>query len=308
MPKRKVKWRKRVVPPRKQLRKFAPGWRTPHLIDNAYVQQFARNEDMLMAIPCFLQGNYGNGLANRMRGWCGVGGMADMAHAPLWVDWHVTDPCPAKFEHLFIPHNCVVATPEILERLRDVRRFNKSQKDKDAWRAIGVGVAFRYLNMVPSNKRLELSKLIALRTRSFRLIPELQTKLDAFVATLPPVVIGVHVRRTDFGPVRNRDMADLRLLQVLEDEISRTPEARFLVCADNKASVDWLMNTKFGNRVLWRPQEMNAALLRHSAAQDAVLDMFALAHCKHIVGQDRSSFCVSASQLRGIPIRKIPNG
>jgi hypothetical protein len=226
----------------------------------------------------------------------GIGALADVSARPFFVLWHRVRACQANFGDLFMPNNCQAIAHRQLSQLHQAQVFYSHKHTYSA-----VRPAAQYARFLPEHKRPAFEDAIPRRLASLALCPRLQNEVDAFVATMPAGIVGLHVRRTDFP--RDKD-CDIVLQQRLDAEIKTTPDVQFLLCTDNYHSVQQLRE-RYGDRIYWRDQDMNRKGKRKTTIADAAIDLFVLAQTTRIIGQHRSSFCAVASQLGQIPIERI---
>jgi hypothetical protein len=257
---------------------------------------------------CILQLTTTSGLCNHLRAWAGIGALADMQNLPFVVHWHPNWACRARFGELFRDNNCVRMPARRYERLlRLARKFvGRSANRPTCW----------FSRMLPPARREEHERVALKRMRELKLLPAIQTELDAFMATAPDNLIGLHIRRTDamknygkcVGVIVKRaedlrpEMVDRRLFPILDRELDENPDATFLLCADNQHSVQ-LFTSRYRGRMIWRPQPLKRnGKERHSSVRDAVIDLYALSRTQRIIGTLSSSFSFYAATLGGIPL------
>lgn len=233
-----------------------------------------------------------SGLANRLRGWASIGAMADLLDRDFAVYWGRCQASPALFHGIFVPDTCAALTAsQLIQRFKRKRVFRKKhatatpkrhRKDKQ----LSPDLADAFIK-----RRLE-------RIRTLRLKPKLEDQLESFIEKVPADAIGVHVRRTDFNVAPEMNA---RLIAQMWREIEKDSDAVFLLCADNKNSINRLRDA-FGERIFWRQQRMRPGRKRHTSVQDAAIDLYSLARTKKLLGTKRSSFSSYAAQLGGIEL------
>ena len=110
--------------------------------------------------------------------------------------------------------------------------------------------------------------------------------------------VGVHIRRSDnakaiaHGPVQ-------AFIAQMRQQAAQQPGCEFFVATDSPETYAQVQ-AEFGNAVFSHPK---AALDRDDprAIRDALVDLWALGHCRYLIGSYWSSFTDTAWELRGIP-------
>ncbi len=109
--------------------------------------------------------------------------------------------------------------------------------------------------------------------------------------------VGVHIRGTD--NVRATAESTLeRFTALMQTELAARPDSQFFVATDEPAALGQLQRT-FGSRVWEHPKR---AYDRDDpvAIVDALVDLYALAHTRKLIGSYWSSFTDTAADIRGI--------
>jgi hypothetical protein len=244
-------------------------------------------------IPYMVQHCTSYGLANRLRGWCGIGALADIAGVPFVTCWKPVGGCPSTFIDIFVPDSCAVfAHGAAFTRARRVWRGKQATLPTNMY----------------ARRRRNGHHVAKQRALSLKLRPHLQEQLDSFTGSLPPDIVGVHIRRTDLLRVeRRRKLGDQRLLRILDARVAAQPDTAFLLCADNPLSVE-MMVKRYGKRVFWRKQTMTDYVRgggQCSSIGDAAIDLYALSRTSRIIASPGSSFAQYAGYLGGIKLRRI---
>lgn len=133
--------------------------------------------------------------------------------------------------------------------------------------------------------------------------------VQAALAPLPRPIIGAHLRYTDMaGPLDlvKRELAALR---------ARMPEAPIFLATDSlKAQAD--IQAAFGNLHVtekYLPEDGGRLHLLHGEvdpvreAENAMIDMWALAGCDHLIYSRNSTFSGASALIGGIPPERLVN-
>lgn len=246
--------------------------------------------------PAVVQLVNSSGLCNRLRGWVGIGALADLAGATFVCHWRPMSQCRSRFYDIFVPDNCLAlnAASQCRE-FQLVKRFSKKR---------AVLSTHKYLQHV---SRAVFNEAAIARQRSLRLQPKWADRLEEFMETVPADAIGVHVRRTDLVPPPLARRSDAHLYAKMDAAIAHNPEATFLCCADNPRSVQRLRD-RYGDRIFWREQKMRDHRQhkhRYTSQANAAIDLFALSRMKRIIGTKRSSFSLFAARTAGIKAEMV---
>jgi len=234
-----------------------------------------------------------SGLCNRLRGWVGIGALADIFNLSFMVNWVPKRACPSTFQSVFVPDTCAVMTSQ-----RDGGKFHvlRRFRDIDAVRNTEV---YQGMMGLPDELFWGVAKK---RARSLKLQPQLQEQLETFMETVPANAIGLHVRRTDLA--RAAGVTDLPMHEAICQAVEKDADATFLLCADNSNSVQMLRKS-YGDRIFWRQQHMKKRCHRRTSIADAAIDLYALARTKWVLGTRRSSFSVYAAFLGDIKLKPV---
>lgn len=249
-------------------------------------------------MPCFVQVCDYSGLANRLRGWFGIGAVADSWRLPLWTCWLPSEPCKSVFTDLFCVDRTFMLPLDRLPQLPNacIFRWPRHMNPKRC----ATSVPDFYRKFSATRNRAQFVELVHKRRHGLRLLPALQARVDAFVASVPAGAVGVHIRRTDFPRQAGRDQA---MQRVLDAEIAAAPDIQFVLCADNPGSVAWLRSL-YGARIHWRPTTP-ATGLRLTTVEDAAIDLWVLSRMSRIIGTRGSSFSQNAAALGGIVLKEV---
>lgn len=108
---------------------------------------------------------------------------------------------------------------------------------------------------------------------------------------------GIHIRRTDNKMAMKYSPTSL-FIKKIEDLLLTNPDAKFFLATDDPSEEELFLN-KFGNSIITYKKRSLDRNDPH-AIQDAVIDLWFLAHCKKIYGSYYSSFSDVAALWGGI--------
>ena len=112
-------------------------------------------------------------------------------------------------------------------------------------------------------------------------------------------VVGVHIRRGDHRIARMRSPIDAFILR-MEQAVEEDADVRFIVATDDPSEAETLKG-RFGARILCHPKR-SVARSNPEAAEDALVDLLALASTRRVIGSAGSSFSETAAEWGGIPL------
>lgn len=144
-----------------------------------------------------------------------------------------------------------------------------------------------------------LPPVVSLRTL-FKPIASIQAKIAAVVSTFSANTYGLHIRRGDHDFCRENSPLEA-FTQRMDALIAREADACFYIATDD-AEVRSTLLARYPSRMRYYE---GATLSRNSVEgmQDAVVDLFALAHTKAIYGSLASSFSEVAAELGNVPLQ-----
>ena len=227
--------------------------------------------------------------------------LSEREQIPVRLVWHPDWHCEACFEELFEPIESrwfKVVTGTFLDRpsshrelyLPQVLRlpfYRKQIKLFHPERHGTLADALRKWRSLYINTGFQIAPYGAEQIKRLRPIPELQQQIDKTVATFPENIIGVHVRRSD-----NLWSTDVSTDEAFIEAMNRYPEAKFYIATDD-TDVKWRLRETFKGRTL--AQEA-------FSIDEAVVDLFCLAHTRRVIGSYWSSFSDMAAEISGIPL------
>jgi len=223
---------------------------------------------------------------------------------PLFVWWGRHPDCRANFDDLFVAKNTHVLNSPNQYRFLRVRLFEGKGRSRPTSAMLHSGHYKRF-----TTKPGLHGAAVSARLASLRLRDDLAIHVEAFCNEVPVhTMIGLHIRRTDFAICRrgwSGPKNDARVCAHIDETLEQTPDARFLLCADNQHTVTWLQERYGPERIVWRNITMLTKRKRHSTPQEAAIDLFILARTKRIVGTTHSSFSSFAAHLSNLDLIRV---
>ena len=239
--------------------------------------------------------------------------VAGKPYLPLTLVWRATNDCRAWFDELFL--NLPL---EGVHLIRGTFRHAPATKHNlllpYLWRkALGFNEYRCYTP--PDNTAFE--SLITHHTRCYvdtcyalhpypseQLsnwvvpLPTLQARINTLTASFTAHTLGVHIRRTD------NEQAILHsplsaFFSAIDTHVDAGRADTLFLCTDDE-EVKRQMVTRYGHRVLTNPHPARRDTL--AGMEEAVVELWALAHTSHILGSYYSSFSDTASELFGTPL------
>lgn len=264
-----------------------------------------------------------NGLGNRMRAIAAARALAATTDAALTVFWEVGPGLEARYEDLFEPDGaCKVRNIDPRVSRADALAY-LLYSEHPAVRGVPTGWIPRALfgerilrQLRPEDHAPEaLERLVrrgprtlitswwafyggvALDFSFFRPRPAQRAAVDAIAARFGPAAIGVHIRRTDnVNAIRLSPTA--AFVAAMADAVDADADARFFLATDCPDTERQIV-ARFGRRVITRPRETSRD--SRQGMLDAVIDLFALARTRRILGSYYSTFSETAASLGGVP-------
>lgn len=124
----------------------------------------------------------------------------------------------------------------------------------------------------------------------FHPIPRLQQRIDEMKSLIGPHCVGVHVRRTDNA----RSIAASPVEAFVQRMGQMPPGTTFYVASDSE-EVKQLMRRTFPDRVITADSKAERSSLR--GMEDALVEMYTLAHCPRILGSSFSTYSMTAASI-----------
>ena len=127
----------------------------------------------------------------------------------------------------------------------------------------------------------------------FRPLPHIQSLIDAQIGRYSHTV-GVHIRRTDCNQAIALSTTD-KFVAAMQAELEAKPETTFFLATDDP-NEEAQMNRLFPRKILTyqkRTRDRN----RKEGIEDAVVDLYCLGACSHVLGSATSSFSETAMTI-----------
>ena len=191
--------------------------------------------------------------------------------------------------------------------------------DLEKWRFVTYRGCQPLRRLVPSTSldRLFPSFNVdyANEVRSLRPVPEVQKSIDRVVSAFSAHTVGVHIRRGDawrssrLGKKFQRS-TDEAFFAAMDREIQGDPDVSFFLATDSEESEE-LFRSRYGAALITNTEkEFVPSIPGHPKANqfDAVVDLFALASTRRILGNYASSFSKFAAVLGGVEREDVVEG
>lgn len=245
------------------------------------------------------------GLCNRMRVINSAYVLAEKRNEELVVLWYTCDELNCTFENLFLP------TTEIklinICSLLDLRKLYYQFTSLQHFSNDDI-VNNKTNGILHSDFEYALKNRIYISTWEHFYPPKhydlfvptenLQKRIDAITGNFGSHCVGVHIRRTDNIPSKDKSSTN-QFITAMEQEIQADANVMFYLATDDKTEEAALRN-HFSDRIL---SNKGRVLDRNSTQgiQDAVIDLFCLSRTDKILGSFYSSFTDIAADLQHIP-------
>lgn len=257
------------------------------------------------------------GLCNRLRLLLSVVEICNRQPALRFeIDWSKHPECYAWFEELFEPLNLPAIT------FHHQRWWTALHRRRNGWwpglLRLAMGYTFQRVEYLPKDeaalqevlsrhRRLYIASGFSLCDYSaasiahLRPVPTLQARINEIVSRFAPHTIGIHIRRTDNTMSQQHSrLQDFHA--AVQHEIAQDEQVRFFLCTDD-AAVKAEFRERYGERILTQTSPVTRKTL--AGMQDAVVDLWCLAHTQKILGSYWSSFTDMAAELRQIPLEVV---
>ncbi|MBE5870286.1 MAG: hypothetical protein E7294_03345 [Lachnospiraceae bacterium] len=244
------------------------------------------------------------GLCNRMRAINSAWMLAKDRGDSLTVIWNINQELGAPFEALFEPspkfHVINIHSKWNPKKLflQTTSRFVNNEEIK-AHKGDGLlDEAFRV--SLPSRVYISTEEHFY-PCHSYELftpVPSIQQKIRQMTRDYSSHPVGVHIRRTDNLPSIGKSSTEA-FIDSMDKELKEHPDTIFYLATDDRTEESRLRDA-FGDLIL---SNKDRDLSRNSTAgiRDAMIDLYALASTKKIIGSYFSSFTDIAADMHGIP-------
>lgn len=272
-----------------------------YLLRNLYKQKQIANFDLKNVRQIIYHADNKNGLCNRLRTLSSCLALSDVLEIPLVVCWEPHDHCDCYFEDLFEPTLVTSDFPTIISNFKNsfldvIYIVNNSRNTRVMY--------VDYLKKLKIISWEDYQEKYFNFVRKFSLKKNIQKALDDFIDNnWTEDIVGVHIRRTDHGPYcPNADIlsTDSKFFQKIDQEISQGV-SKFFLATDN-AETQAIFKNRYPDLFINYCQEFNDSQLRQTSVQAALMDLYLLSRTKKIIGSNRSSFSIYASELGNIPV------
>lgn len=132
----------------------------------------------------------------------------------------------------------------------------------------------------------------------FRPTAKLQARIDQSAQEMGTNVVGVHIRRTD----NERAIENSPTEAFVERMRQESADTHFYVATDDEG-VKQLLRQEFPNRVSCLPRQAERGSLR--GMEDALVEMYLLSRCRHLIGSSCSTYSMTAAAIGRIPLETI---
>ena len=252
------------------------------------------------------------GLCNRMRVVASAVLLARAAGVGLRVRWQRTMDFNCRFAEIFAPlrsPGLVVELDAMNDRQKVLRRLEESVLVLRGWRPLIRERGAATIGDIETGARIATHKNLLIRGNT-RLL-KASGMYDCFApaeqcakeirewTSVVENAVGVHIRRGD-----NKKSAVgsplPAFVKLMREELERDPCLRFFVATDDREVMKTLEG-EFGSRVFERRKR---AYSRDDpvAIKDALVDLYALAGTRKIIGSYWSSFSETAAELSSIDL------
>lgn len=250
------------------------------------------------------------GLCNRLRVLCSALALRPALQRPVRIAWADNAECAAPFERLFEPLDLpdFRITPRAWHEAPAARRNLHLPR---LWRAAfydwqTANYQAEVHGPLPAiaarHRRIYLSTCYAFAdyapsvVRSLRPLPHLQRRIDALAAGFDERTVGVHIRRTDnVAAIRHSSVEAFRRAMAGD-------ESNFFLATDDE-DLKAELRAAYGHRLTTQSTHGRRDTL--AGMEEAVVDLYALARTRRLLGSFWSSFTDTAAEIGGIPLTII---
>ena len=261
------------------------------------------------------------GMGNRMKALSAAITLARQCHSRAEIIWFRDGGLGCRFDPLFLPHDEPDATlreatlTDLLLHDRPRRRnlyvplcaqrlLYEGRMDQQACTQ-GMRTHFDFVEWA-TGKRAWMSSHVYFMADEpptgtydrFRLIPQLQQRVDRTVAEAGDDVVGVHIRRTD----NERSIAESPTEAFIARMRQESGGTRFFLATDNEEEKQRIA-AAFPHRVITSPRPADRRTLQ--GMEDAAVEMFTLSRTRLILGSAYSTFSSAAAGISHIPLEIV---
>ncbi len=258
-----------------------------------------RGRPLLLCEPC-------GGLCNRMRVLVSAINLARDAGAVLRVVWKNDSHLSCRFDELFGMPSGVMSIHHVADgfvyraaNYLVCRSFpNRFEQAEVEEMMAGDG---DFLGLVRKGRVFVRTYSNFYRGGDFSLLQPVFPILDIVkgYGLDRRTTVGVHIRRTDHDISKTYSPTDL-FIEAMKKELKGRPETVFFVATDSPDVETALRNSFPGKILLHKKSSLNRS--EPIAIKDALVDLYALANCRKLIGSYRSSFTETAAAISKIPL------
>ena len=128
---------------------------------------------------------------------------------------------------------------------------------------------------------------------------ELQERIDGIVGEFPENIVGVHIRRTDNMDACTQSTDEV-FIRLMDRELQADPYTMFFLATDDGTVKNKMMKRYPGHVLVQHTPHVRRDTLE--GMEEAVVDLFCLAHTRKVIGSHYSSFSETAAEIGGIPL------
>jgi hypothetical protein len=260
------------------------------------------------------------GLANRMRAIDSALLLAQKYHIQLDILWEMSFELNCSFYKLFQP------IAEVSFQEYHYNRYSKRSIDFLTQNLEKAGLHFplgfkRYYNdqevLRLKNQNYNFTDIVHYKSvfihtvnrfysdnnmfKSFLPVTELQYKINEKCSLFNNNTVGIHIRRSD-----NKHSVSLSplegFIELMKNELERIPGTMFYLATDSNVDEERLKKI-FGNRIITHAKILDRN--SEEGIKDALIDLYALANTKRIIGSYFSSFSEVAAQIHQIDLKIV---
>jgi hypothetical protein len=132
-------------------------------------------------------------------------------------------------------------------------------------------------------------------------VPAIRARVEALAGSLADDVVGVHVRRGDFGSSNRQGQNDGQFFEAMDAVLRDRPAARFVLATDS-AETERLFVERYRARIVHHPKTSRVRS-QSAAIKDALVDLLLLARCPQLIGTFSSTFSEVAWWMGGCRAR-----